>query len=484
VPGYPLLVVDPSKVESVDGDSHAVTFKAGEGADLMQGAIVDTPAVGDISGDGKPEVVIGTNEEYAPDQGGEGPFNAGAFNTASFNALGAVLEPANGRVYAIRQSGDEDGDVLPTSGEPFLEGWPFKVGILVREILPLVGEGITGSPALGPVDCPQGGEGLEVGTIPAVGPGYVVNGDAESCYGDTGGRDHALQSDAGASAIATDKPAIPAFGHPAFGDLGGTTSLIAPAAGLQRALDTLLPEYQQGGQDQLAAWETSSGQFRPNWPTLMNDLQFLTGPSVGDIDGQPGEEVVAGSAHNDVQAFNALGAPASTAWPKTTSDWTVANPAIGSFGTLDTEDGATKVVFSFTRSGRVLAYGTEAPACSPSSWPRFHHDNANSGNYERDAVAPGRPMDAAASGGALTFAAPGDDLLCGAAESYEVVQSSRPIDERSFARAEPVDTGGAEPGEAGEEQSIELPDGVKRYVAVRAVDEQGNVGRPALVDLR
>jgi hypothetical protein len=37
----------------------------------------------------------------------------------------------------------------------------------------------------------------------------------------------------------------------------------------------------------------------------------LTGPSVADIDGQPGEEVVAATASPDLQAFNALGLPLS-----------------------------------------------------------------------------------------------------------------------------------------------------------------------------
>ena len=41
----------------------------------------------------------------------------------------------------------------------------------------------------------------------------------------------------------------------------------------------------------------------------------------------------------------------------------------------------------------------------------FHHDNANSGDYSRDAVAPGKPIDATLSGRLLNFTAPGDDLL-------------------------------------------------------------------------
>jgi hypothetical protein len=42
-----------------------------------------------------------------------------------------------------------------------------------------------------------------------------------------------------------------------------------------------------------------------------------------------------------------------------------------------------------------------------------------------------------------------------------------------------------EPLDPGEEHSVKLPPGGqrKRFVAIRAVDEQGNVGRAAVVDL-
>jgi len=141
----------------------------------------------------------------------------------------------------------------------------------------------------------------------------------------------------------------------------------------------------------------------------------------------------------------------------------------------------TKVVFNSTRSGYLHAYATDAPACSPSSWPRFHHDNANSGDTRRDAMLPGRPFDAMVDANTLEFTAPGDDLLCGTADSYEAVTSDQPINESNFNDSQPLD-GEPEPQAAGTRQSYEIPAGAKRFVAIRAVDEQGNVGRPATVD--
>ena len=164
-----------------------------------------------------------------------------------------------------------------------------------------------------------------------------------------------------------------------------------------------------------------------------------------------------------------------------TTDWTVANPLIGSFGTLDTAGSARKVAVNFTRSGYVNAYETDAPACSPSSWPRFHHDNANSGDYRRDAVLPGKPTGIAIDAGAITFTAPGDDLLCGTADHYETVNSDQPIDESNFDQATPL-SNAPDPDVPGSTETYTVPAGPLRYVAVRAVDDQGNVGRVASID--
>ena len=66
---------------------------------------------------------------------------------------------------------------------------------------------------------------------------------------------------------------------------GTGLSFIAPAAGLGRALDVAFPDYQPTGQDFLAAWSVAGGgQLRPGFPQAVNDLQFLTGPSVADLE--------------------------------------------------------------------------------------------------------------------------------------------------------------------------------------------------------
>ncbi len=489
VAGFPVLAVDHSKVSAVDPTTNAITWSDAGADQLNQGAIVDTPAVGDISGDSRPEIIVGTNEEYSVNNGTEGAFNASTDTQAALNLLSpaGILSFANGRIYAIKPDGDPDG--VLSGADPFVAGWPAKIGIALSELLPVVGEGINGSPVIGPISCaPPGGSGAagaKIGTMPAAGPGYLLNGDGTSCLGSTGGAYRTLSDGtAGGGAGQIDRPVLPAVGLPAFGDLGGSQpSFVAPAAGIIRALDLAFNEYQTGGQDFIGAWNTSTGQLRPGFPSPVNDLSFLTGPSVGDVVADSnGEEVVAGTSSMDLTALGPQGVEASTAWPKLTTDWTIATPLIGSFGTLDTDPSAPKVVVNVTRSGWINAYAADTQACAPSSSPRFHHDNANSGDYRRDAVLPGAPTEATVSAQSLTFTAPGDDLLCGTATRYEIVTSNDPITAANFASAT-VLGGPPTPVAAGGDQTYAIPAGAKRYVAVRAVDEQGNVGRPAVVDL-
>jgi hypothetical protein len=249
---------------------------------------------------------------------------------------------------------------------------------------------------------------------------------------------------------------------------------------LLRALDVVAPDYQKGSQDFTAAWNASAGQFAPGFPAVNNDLSFITGQTVGDVTGNaPAQEVVAGTAAQDLEAYNAAGAPASGEWPKLTGDWLVATPVLGSLGSIDTGAGAKKDVVSLTRSGTLSVYATPASACSPSSWPNFHHDIANSGDYTRDAVAPGKPLNVSNANKVLTWTAPGDDLMCGTATRYQIVTSANPITPQNFAAATPL-AGAPAPAAAGTVQSFPIPRTALRYVAIRAVDDAGNVGLPAV----
>ena len=431
-------------------------------------------------------IIVGTNEEYTVNTGDEGPINASDGLIKVIGTSG-VLTFANGRVYAIKPTG---GKMTCSAGHchstAFQPGWPVKIGIIDEGLLPDVGEGINGSPVVAPVNCPDGGGGMKIGLSPDAGPAYILNQNGSSCYGSTKGQYDTLQSDASSgNGQKVDSPTYAAVGEPSFGTLDGKTiSMFDQGSGLIRALDVAVNGEQKGGEDFILGWNASTGQFSAGYPAVVNDLGFLTGETVGDITGKaPQQEVLGGTASLDVEAFNAQGQTASSAWPKLSGDWLVATPTLGSFGSLDYAKSAHSDVVTITRSGTLSVYGTPATACSPASWPNWHHDIANSGDYTRDAVPPGVPTNMTLLRRVVTFVAPGGDGECGRATSYQIRTSARPISPSSFASARRlVLTRVLKPAAAGAVQRFTLPKRTERYVAIRAVDEQGNLGLPAVMD--
>jgi hypothetical protein len=490
VRGFPVFVEDPDKLTGVNPTTNQPRFstkraEANPGIDEDQGKIIDTPAVAYVKGPNRPPMIyLGTNEEYTVNTGDEGPINASDGLITAIGSSG-VLTFANGRVYAIRPSG---GKMTCSAGHcrstAFQPGWPVKIGIIDEGLLPDVGEGINGSPVVAPITCPSGGGGMKIGVSPDAGPAYLLNQNGSSCYGSTNGQYNTLQTNVSSgNGRKVDTPTYAAVGYPSFGTLDGSTiSMFDQGSGLLRALDVAVNGEQKGGQDFILGWNPSSGQFAPGYPAVANDLGFLTGETTGDITGQaPAQEVLGGTASLDVQAFNAAGQPASSAWPKLSGDWLVATPTLGTFGSLAYLKGARKDVVTITRSGTLSVYRTPAQACSASSWPNWHHDLANSGDWRRDATPPGVPSSVTFSHGTITFAAPGGDDECGQATRYQVVTSSQPISPSSFAARHALSVA-LKPVAAGKMQHFKLPSGAKRYVAIRAVDAQGNVGLPAVVD--
>ncbi len=462
LPGWPVLLRDPDKVKSVDPVTHHVRFREDSGV-KMGTKIVTPPTLSDLTGDGRPEILVSVNEEYAEEP------NASLTSNPTFSLLGRVrvLESGNTRVYALRPEGTLAGEPHPTGvpAQAYLPGWPVRAAALLLELLPVVGTGPLGSPVV--ARRPSGSPAIAL--YSHAGPAYVFGPNGVSIYGrGPDGKDRGLSSDSpGPGSSSLDFPSFAALSGGAFFRSAGKLYLAAGAAGLGKALDVLLPADQLVSENHLAVWDVEAGLYAPGFPALVNDLQFFASPAAVDVDGDGSPEVLEGSAYYDLHAFRVPGAGEPAGWPKLTGGWVISAPATGDF----LGDGS-RVVALVTREGWLLAWRTGAGVCSGNQWPEYHHDGWNTGDLDRDASSPGAVLDLKAELVAkedrtglyrLAWTAPGGDGRCGQASRYHL----------RVARTPPRD-----PKDWGGERELPLgvrpaPAGTRQEVTIRLDSETG-----------
>jgi hypothetical protein len=298
--------------------------------------IVSSPALGDLDRDGSLEVVVGTNEVYW----------------------------FSGRVYAFRSN----GSILP--------GWPVWVPSLIPggpSALPVVGQGVPSTPALADVD----GDGtLEVGIAAVGGQGFLFKAN--------GRRFVKLKSrarDFGPGSYAKDGPSLFSMTSGSFGDLDGDGGLefAAGTAGARAALTIAIPGLKLPFEHHLSAWNARTGEYLPFFPLVMEDFQFFVIPAIADLEGDGLPEIIAGSGGYLLHAFNHLGQE-PRGWPKFIGHWLVASPAAGDID----GNGLLEVVIS-TREGLLFVWDTEGPTHvggrSSVQWQKSHHNQQNTGNF-------------------------------------------------------------------------------------------------------
>ena len=452
VDGWPVLLRDPAKVAAVDPVTHQVSFVAGSGVRFGR-KMITTPTLGDVDGDGDLEVVANVNEEYE-----ETP-NWSAARAALLQAVGQIESPGNTRTYVLHHDGTAHPGTAATAATPhpddqaYAPGWPVKVGMVVLELLPYVGEGSNGAPVLADVD----GDGtLEVGTASIASPPYLFRADGSPYYG-SGPDGRAITMAMGLEEFknptATDGPTIASLGGGAFGRIGPAgISFAMGSTGLRRLLDVVLPEQQLGAEDHISSWNARTGTFDPGFPSQMNDLMFFNTPAIADVNGDGLADVVQSSATYDVRAYAFGGAPVGEWF---TGDWSVSAPG---FGDLD-GDGRLELAIP-NRQGDLFVWRTAGDACQPHEWPKFQHDLRNTGAYGTDARRPGVATRAVVKGDTLTFVAAGGDGVCGTA-TWEVRGGNKVIRVHAASgRVVTVDVG-------------DLPNGT---LHIQGVDEAGNRG--------
>jgi hypothetical protein len=432
LPGFPALIRDPS---------------------LPGAEIINTPAVGDINGDGKPEIVVPTNEFDANPAATPTPgAGTGLFGDILTNVLANVLG-GSGRVYAL----DNHGNVLP--------GWPTKPNGVLPDALPFVGPGV--DQILADVN----GDG-QLDVI-----GNTATGDVTATKAD-GTNLVAYDSNPQGGETVDKGKVLNLFENPIAANLSGTgLEIFKGGITLNGLVDLGVAVGQNLPYNHVVqGWNAQTGTELPSFPQAVEDYQLLSSPAVADVSDAPGRELLVGTGLYYLRDINAEGVE-GTGFPKFTGGWIFATPAIGDIN----GDGKLEIT-TMTREGNMFVWDTNSNACGTNDeWWTSRHDEWNTGAYGTDTRPPGTPTGlTATSGGSgltLQWTAPGDDWLCGTANKYRVIQSDSPIEHPTDGTV----VGEFNAGAAGSTESQTIANPTGKFFAVLYKDENGNWGHLATV---
>jgi Subtilase family len=431
VPGFPVQLADPSVPVN----------------QRMIAESINEPAVGDLNGDGVDDIVVATNETYDPSPpSGD---DIGGLLGQGLSDLLANAAGGSSRVYAV------DG----ATGQ-FMPGWPIKLNGAIQDTLPLIG------PGQDPAIVNIGGQTRIVAST----TGSATIG----VYKPDGSLDHAVQQAAyGPASDATDRTGtINLFESASIGKLDPLSgpAIVKYGLSLSDVANLALSGQNAPYNHLIGAYNAQTGVPLPAFPRITDDFQFLSASDIASVNGSSTNQVLAGTGLGLLHAYDGATGLDISGFPKVTGGWLFAPAALS-------DDGR---IADITREGYLFEWNQPSlPRCQ-TEWPSFRHDPQQSGNYDRDGTAPSSPSDLAVSAGQLTFKAPGDDGRCGTADHYEIVTSSQPIQPVDFDGATPL-AGPPMPQSADTPQAYTLP-AHQRYIAIRAIDDAGNVGMRAQID--
>ena len=402
--------------------------------------LATAPAVADLDGDGKPELVVRSQYTDIP-MGGITP--GGVAHLHAYHADGSPVAgfpvEMQGLVeyYGSAQEFITEGTYAPTAADVDGDG----------------NDEVAGSPIFTPPSLFDGDGSLvtQYGSAPNAAQAFLtVQANPAAVIG---------------GSLPADEP-VTFTTSGAFGKLGGTLVYSQPETG-GASIAAGIATAGSGApiKNYLTAHDAQSGSPVSGFPSEIQGLNFLGAPVIADVSGDGKPDVISGADSSAMHAFDAGGGTVD-GFPKFTTGWTVWAPSTGDMRS----EGATDLVSS-TREGYVMAWKTPGVADANSEWWSYRHDERNTARYGVDTRPPGavrglkllRP-------GRVRFRAPGDDWYVGRPENYRVrflPRRGRKTRTRMVKATR----------DAGAVVRFKLPLGA-RGVTVLAVDDAGNLGTP------
>jgi len=270
--------------------------------------IVSSPAVFDVNRDGVQDIVFGTNHVVS----------------------------AAGMLFAVSGRGMRDA-------QPVLTGFPVSIPLVKPGILPVIGTGLSMSPAIGDID----GDGvLEI----------VVHGFASKTYvvGLDGQLKKSLSMEPGKGSSAADDLMLSGFAQPGLGDVDGDGILDPVTLGAGRRILTSLA---MGGKriaynHLIGAWNGASGAMLEAYPAVNDDMAITPAPVFADLNNDGKREIIVGSGGYYVQALS--NGKNVAGFPHFTGGWTLGATSVG-----DIDDDGLMEVAATTREGNLFMWRTE-----------------------------------------------------------------------------------------------------------------------------
>jgi Subtilase family/FG-GAP-like repeat len=299
--------------------------------------ILSSPAIGDLDGDKRPDVVEGTAEAYG--------------STPNMS----------GRVYAFSAKGKR------------LPGWPVAPPGVVVNGIPLAGQGVPDSPSLADVD----GDGRdEVAVAAFTGEPELYAGDGTR-LGGAGGQSRFQYEGTGPGSKSTTPGVLALAANSAFGRIrkGGPLRYFGGVVDSRLAGAQSAPSTRVDFDHLVGGWDATTGAWLPSYPIPTEGWQIPSAPAIADVDGDGAAEVIAGSSGNVLHAYREDGTDAK-GWPKDTGGWLLASPAVG-----DVDGDRRAEVVAVTRDGFLYVWDTPARPRARGGWPSFRHDPRNTGRF-------------------------------------------------------------------------------------------------------